>query len=33
MHEYGMSREDIQAALLYASELIENEEHHPLSPL
>jgi uncharacterized protein (DUF433 family) len=30
MHEYTVSRDDVQAALLYASELIDQEEHHPL---
>ncbi len=28
--EYGVTEEDVQATLLYASELIEQEEHHPL---
>ena len=30
MREYGVSKEDVQAALLYANELIDHEEHHPL---
>ena len=29
-HEYGITEDDVQAALLYASELVEQEEHHPL---
>jgi uncharacterized protein (DUF433 family) len=28
--EYGVTEEDIRAALAYANELIEQEEHHPL---
>jgi uncharacterized protein (DUF433 family) len=28
--EYGVTEEDARAALAYASELIEREEHHPL---
>ena len=28
--EYGVSEEDVRAALEYASKLIEQEEHHPL---
>jgi uncharacterized protein (DUF433 family) len=28
--EYGVTEEDIRAALAYASELIEQEEHYPL---
>lgn len=30
MHEYAVSRDDVQAALSYASELIDQEAHHPL---
>ena len=30
IREYGITAEDIQAALNYAGELIEKEEHHPL---
>lgn len=28
--EYGVTEEDVRAALAYASELIEQEEYHPL---
>jgi len=28
--EYGITEDDIRAALLYAAELIETEEFHPL---
>jgi uncharacterized protein (DUF433 family) len=28
--EYGVTEEDVRAALAYASEVIEQEEHHPL---
>jgi uncharacterized protein (DUF433 family) len=28
--EYGVTEEDVRAALEYASKLIEQEEHHPL---
>ena len=28
--EYGVTEDDIRAALLYAAELIEEEEFHPL---
>jgi uncharacterized protein (DUF433 family) len=28
VHEYGVSDEDIKAALMFASELIEDEEFH-----
>lgn len=28
--EYGITEEDVRAALAYASKLIEQEEHHPL---
>ena len=28
--EYGVTAEDIRAALAYAGRLIEEEEHHPL---
>ncbi len=30
--EYGVTAADVQAALTYASELIEQDEHHPLPP-
>jgi uncharacterized protein (DUF433 family) len=30
MQEYEISEDDIRAALLYANELIEEEEFHPL---
>ena len=30
MREYEVSEEDIRAALIYAGELIEEEEFHPL---
>ncbi|MDI6766041.1 MAG: DUF433 domain-containing protein [Bacteroidota bacterium] len=30
MREYEITEEDIKAALLYAGELIEKEEYHPL---
>jgi uncharacterized protein (DUF433 family) len=30
IREYAVSNEDIKAALMFASELIENEEYHPL---
>ena len=30
--EYGVSDEDIRAALRFANELVEQEEHHVLSP-
>ena len=30
--EYGVTEADVQAALTYASELIEQDEHHPLPP-
>lgn len=30
MREYGITKEDLQAALNYAAELIEEEEFHPL---
>lgn len=30
--EYGISEVDIRAALAYASEVIDQEEHHPLPP-
>jgi uncharacterized protein (DUF433 family) len=30
VHEYGVTEEDISAALDYAAELIEAEEFHPL---
>ena len=30
--EYGVTEEDVRAALIYASELIDQEEHHPLPP-
>ena len=28
--EYGISSDDIRAALKFASDLVEQEEHHPL---
>ena len=28
--EYAVTEEDVRAALAYASEVIEQEEHHPL---
>lgn len=31
IREYEVSEEDIRAALVYASELIEQEEFHPLA--
>jgi len=30
MKEYDITEEDIRAALLYASEIIEKEEYHPI---
>jgi uncharacterized protein (DUF433 family) len=30
--EYGLSREDIRAALKFAGELVDQEQHHPLAP-
>jgi uncharacterized protein (DUF433 family) len=30
--EYGLTRIDIQAALRFAGELVDQEEHHPLAP-
>jgi uncharacterized protein (DUF433 family) len=30
--EYGLTRDDIRAALLFAGELVDQEEHHPLAP-
>jgi uncharacterized protein (DUF433 family) len=29
-HEYDLSVEDIRAALRFASELVDQEQHHPL---
>jgi len=29
--EYGLSRDDIRAALRFAGELVEQEQHHPLA--
>jgi uncharacterized protein (DUF433 family) len=29
--EYGLTRIDIQAALRFAGELVDQEEHHPLA--
>lgn len=29
-NEYGVSEADVRAALAYASEVIDQEEHHPL---
>ncbi len=31
-HEYGVSEADVRAALAYASEVIDQEEHYPLPP-
>jgi uncharacterized protein (DUF433 family) len=28
--EYDVTEEDVRAALAYASQLVEEEEHHPL---
>jgi uncharacterized protein (DUF433 family) len=30
--EYDLTREDILAALRFASELVDQEQHHPLAP-
>ncbi len=30
IQEYGVSGDDIRAALMFASQLIEEEEYHPL---
>ncbi|HEX7150875.1 MAG TPA: DUF433 domain-containing protein [Thermoanaerobaculia bacterium] len=30
VEEYGVSEEDIDAALVYAVELVEEEQHYPL---
>ena len=30
VREYEVTEEDVKAALAYANELIEQEEHHPL---
>ncbi len=30
--EYGVTEADVRAALTYASELIEQDEYHPLPP-
>ena len=30
--EYGVTEADVRAALTYASELIEQDAHHPLPP-
>jgi uncharacterized protein (DUF433 family) len=30
--EYGLTRDDIRAALRFAGELVDQEEHHPLAP-
>ncbi len=30
MHEYGITEEDVRAALAYTAELIDSEEFHPL---
>lgn len=30
IREYAVTEEDVRAALAYASEIIEQEEHHPL---
>ena len=29
--EYGLTRDDIRAALTFAGELVDQEEHHPLA--
>jgi uncharacterized protein (DUF433 family) len=29
-HEYGVTEADVRAELTYASEVIDQEEHHPL---
>ena len=29
-HEYGVSLEDIRAALRFATRLVEEQQHHPL---
>lgn len=31
-HEYDVTEDDVRAALAYASEVIDQEEHHPLPP-
>ena len=33
IHEYEVTEDDIRAALTYASEVIDQEEHHPLPPV
>ena len=30
--EYGLTRENIQAALKFAGDLVDQEQHHPLAP-
>ena len=30
--EYGLTRDDIRAALKFAGELVDQEQHHPLAP-
>lgn len=30
--EYSLTRDDIRAALKFAGELVEQEQHHPLAP-
>ena len=30
--EYGVTQEGIRAALKFAGELVDQEEHHPLAP-
>lgn len=30
--EYGLTHDDIRAALKFAGELVDQEEHHPLAP-
>jgi uncharacterized protein (DUF433 family) len=30
--EYSLTRDDIRAALKFASELVDQEQHHPLAP-
>ena len=31
--EYGLTRENIQAALKFAGDLVDQEQHHPLAPV
>lgn len=30
--EYSLTRDDIRAALKFAGELVDQEQHHPLAP-